>query len=82
MPPFHGAHQAGITTPAQDRMHFVALDVTTDDREQLVETLKAWTRAAERMTLGAEAAPGGVVGGGPTACRRTPARPTTSRPRA
>ena len=64
---FHGAHQAGITTPAQDRMHFVALDVTTDDREQLVETLKAWTRAAERMTAGAEAAPGGVVGGGPYA---------------
>ena len=63
--PFHGAHQAGITTPAQDRMHFVALDVTTEDRQQLVSTLKAWTRAAERMTAGAEAAPGGVVGGGP-----------------
>ena len=63
--PFHGAHQAGITTPAQDRMHFVALDVTTDDRQQLISTLKAWTRAAERMTAGAEAAPGGVVGGGP-----------------
>ncbi|MDF2091196.1 iron uptake transporter deferrochelatase/peroxidase subunit [Knoellia sp. 3-2P3] len=63
--PFHGIHQAGITTPAQDRLHFVALDVTTDDREQLVETLRAWTRAAERMTAGAEAAPGGVVGGGP-----------------
>ena len=63
--PFHGPHQAGITTPAQDRMHFVALDVTTADRAQLVETLKAWTAAAERMTAGAEAAPGGVVGGGP-----------------
>ena len=62
---FHGEHQAGITTPAQDRLHFVALDVTTDDREQLVTTLKAWTRAAERMTAGAEAAPGGVDGGGP-----------------
>lgn len=63
--PFHGPHQAGITTPAQDRMHFVALDVTTTDRGRLVETLKAWTAAAERMTAGAEAAPGGVVGGGP-----------------
>jgi deferrochelatase/peroxidase EfeB len=63
--PFHGEHQAGIVTPAQDRMHFVALDVTSDDRAQLVEMLKAWTRAAERMTAGAEAAPGGVVGGGP-----------------
>ena len=62
---FRGEHQAGIITPAQDRMHFVALDVVTKDREQLRELLKAWTRAAERMTTGAEAAPGGVVGGGP-----------------
>ena len=28
--PFTGAHQAGIVTPAQDRLHFVALDVVTD----------------------------------------------------
>ncbi|MDN5790420.1 MAG: iron uptake transporter deferrochelatase/peroxidase subunit [Micrococcales bacterium] len=62
---FHGEHQAGIVTPAQDRMHFVALDVVTKDREALAAMLKAWTRAAERMTLGAEATPGGLVGGGP-----------------
>ena len=29
--PFTGAHQAGIVTPAQDRLHFVAFDVTTDE---------------------------------------------------
>ena len=63
--PFHGEHQAGIVTPAQDRLHFVALDVTTDDRAELVELLKTWTHAAERMCAGAEAAPGGLVGGGP-----------------
>ncbi len=63
--PFRGEHQAGITTAAQDRMHFVALDVTTDDVDELRAMLTAWTRAAERMTVGAEAAPGGVVGGGP-----------------
>ncbi|GIL37567.1 iron uptake transporter deferrochelatase/peroxidase subunit [Phycicoccus sp. DTK01] len=63
--PFRGEHQAGITTPAQDRLHFVALDVVTDDPAELRELLTAWTRAAERMTAGAEAAPGGVVGGGP-----------------
>jgi deferrochelatase/peroxidase EfeB len=63
--PFRGEHQAGIVTPAQDRMHFVALDVVTKDRALLVDLLKKWTRAAERMTVGAEAAPGGVVGGGP-----------------
>lgn len=64
---FHGAHQAGIVTPAQDRLHFVALDVVTKDRKALAAMLKTWTRAAERMTAGAEAAPGGLVGGGPYA---------------
>ncbi|MBM6403421.1 deferrochelatase/peroxidase EfeB [Phycicoccus sp. CSK15P-2] len=63
--PFRGAHQAGIVTPAQDRLHFVALDVVTDDADELRELLTAWTRAAERMSFGAEAAPGGTVGGGP-----------------
>ncbi len=63
--PFRGERQSGIVTPAQDRMHFVALDVVTKDRAAVAEMLTAWTRAAERMTAGAEAAPGGVVGGGP-----------------
>ncbi|KJK10155.1 peroxidase [Terrabacter sp. 28] len=63
--PFRGVHQAGIVTPAQDRLHFVALDVVTKDPAQLRGLLEAWTRAAERMTVGAEAAPGGLVGGGP-----------------
>ncbi|MCI2422732.1 iron uptake transporter deferrochelatase/peroxidase subunit [Saccharopolyspora sp. K220] len=61
--PFHGAHQAGITTPAQDRMHFVAFDVTTTDRAELVALLRDWTRAAERMTAGLEAVDHGAVGG-------------------
>jgi deferrochelatase/peroxidase EfeB len=64
---FTGPHQAGIVTPAQDRLHFVALDVTTDRREDLVEVLKAWTAAARRMTSGQDAGPvGAVVGFGPT----------------
>jgi deferrochelatase/peroxidase EfeB len=62
---FRGEHQAGIVTPAQDRLHFVALDVVTKDRDELARMLEAWTRASERMTAGAEAAPGGLVGGGP-----------------
>lgn len=61
--PFYGRHQAGIITPAQDRMHFVALDVTTTDRAELVQLLKDWTAAAERMTRGLEAKPDGAVGG-------------------
>ncbi|HEV8562016.1 MAG TPA: iron uptake transporter deferrochelatase/peroxidase subunit [Actinophytocola sp.] len=65
--PFHGEHQAGIVTPAQDRMHFVAFDVTTRKRDELVTLLKDWTRAAERMTAGQEAKENGAVGGSPEA---------------
>lgn len=56
---FEGAHQAGIVTPAQDRLHFVAFDVVTKDRATLVQLLKDWTAAAQRMTAGRDA---GVVG--------------------
>ncbi|HEV2781364.1 MAG TPA: iron uptake transporter deferrochelatase/peroxidase subunit [Actinophytocola sp.] len=64
---FHGEHQAGIVTPAQDRMHFVAFDVTTSKRDELVGLLRDWTRAAERMTAGLEARENGAVGGVPEA---------------
>jgi deferrochelatase/peroxidase EfeB len=50
--PFQGRHQAGITTPAQDRLHFAAFDVTTDSREELVELLRTWTAGAREMTAG------------------------------
>ena len=60
---FRGEHQAGIVTPAQDRMHFVAFDVTTTKRDELIELLKQWTAAAERMTAGLETVEGGAVGG-------------------
>jgi deferrochelatase/peroxidase EfeB len=65
--PFRGEHQAGVITPAQDRLHFVALDLTTTDRAQIVQLLQRWTVAAERMTAGAEAAPGGAVNRNPEA---------------
>ncbi|MEU2899511.1 iron uptake transporter deferrochelatase/peroxidase subunit [Streptomyces sp. NPDC001273] len=61
---FHGAHQAGIATPVQDRLHFAAFDVTTDDRAEFVELLKEWTQAARRMTAGravGEGAYGGLA---------------------
>ncbi|MFI5890825.1 iron uptake transporter deferrochelatase/peroxidase subunit [Actinoplanes sp. NPDC051513] len=60
---FHGAVQAGIVTPAQDRLHFVAFDVLTKDREQLVQLLKDWTAAAARMTAGHDAGPIGAAAG-------------------
>src|SRR4051812_48805721 len=58
---FHGVHQAGITTPQQDRLHFVAFDVITDDRAQLAGLLRDWTAAARRLTAGRAAGPGGAV---------------------
>jgi len=64
---FTGAHQAGISTPVQDRLHFVALDVVTKDRARLKALLSEWTVAAERMTRGLEAAPDGAVGVSPEA---------------
>jgi deferrochelatase/peroxidase EfeB len=65
--PFYGEHQAGITTPAQDRLHFVALDVITDDRDRLVDMLREWTAAAARMTAGKDAGVIGAVDGIPEA---------------
>ena len=60
--PFHGAHQAGIATAVQDRLHFASFDVKTKDRAELVQLLKDWTRAAERMTAG-QAVGEGAYGG-------------------
>ncbi|MFB9239753.1 iron uptake transporter deferrochelatase/peroxidase subunit [Plantactinospora siamensis] len=65
--PFHGANQAGIVTPAQDRLHFVAFDVLTRDRDRLVEMLRQWTAAAARMTAGRDAGTIGAVNGIPEA---------------
>jgi deferrochelatase/peroxidase EfeB len=60
---FLGEHQAGIVTPAQDRLYFAAFDVITDDVGELVLMLSEWTQAAERMTAGLEAGEFGAVGG-------------------
>ncbi|MFJ9019128.1 iron uptake transporter deferrochelatase/peroxidase subunit [Streptomyces sp. NPDC102259] len=59
---FHGANQAGIATPVQDRLHFAAFDVTTTDRAEFVQLLKDWTEAARRMTAG-KAVGEGAFGG-------------------
>ncbi|MEN8673064.1 iron uptake transporter deferrochelatase/peroxidase subunit [Nocardioides sp.] len=62
---FRGAHQAGILTPVQDRLHFAAFDVTTAERDELVSLLQDWTAAAERMTAGGSAGEIGPVEGNP-----------------
>jgi deferrochelatase/peroxidase EfeB len=61
--PFYGAHQAGILTPVQDRLHFATFDVTTNSRQELVQLLKDWTLAAARMTQGLGAGEVGPTSG-------------------
>jgi len=58
--PFHGARQAGITTPAQDQLVFAAVDVTTTDASALADVLHRWTDATRAMTAGGHV--GGVDG--------------------
>lgn len=60
---FAGPQQPGITTPAQDRMHFAAFDVTTGSREELAQLLRRWTEAGERMMRGESAGPTGPTSG-------------------
>lgn len=62
--PFYGEHQAGIVTPAQDRLHFAAFDLAADaTRADLVELMKDWTIAAASMTAGQDIGDFGAVSG-------------------
>lgn len=65
--PFFGVHQAGIATPAQDRLHFAAFDVTTTSRDRLIRLLQQWTDAAAKMTQGLPVGAFGAVDGSPLA---------------
>jgi deferrochelatase/peroxidase EfeB len=50
--PFYGAHQAGIATPAQDRLHFAAFDLVDTSPAALRELMQEWSRAAAEMSAG------------------------------
>jgi deferrochelatase/peroxidase EfeB len=66
--PFYGAHQSGITTPAQDRLHFAAYDMSARaTREDLIELLQDWSYAAARLSQGLDVSETGAVGGPDTA---------------
>jgi len=54
--PFYGSHQAGIGTAAQDRLHFAAFDLLSEDPAELRDLMRAWTLAA------AEASGGEMIG--------------------
>lgn len=49
---FFADHQAGIATPAQDRLHFAAFDLLSEDPAELRELMREWTRAAAEATAG------------------------------
>jgi deferrochelatase/peroxidase EfeB len=62
--PFYQEHQAGIVTPAQDRLHFAAFDITDGtSRADLIELLQDWTVAAALMTAGKDVGSYGAVSG-------------------
>ena len=51
--PFYDPHQAGIVTPAQDRLAFGSLNVTPGAaRTDVRDLLRDWTLAAARMAAG------------------------------
>jgi deferrochelatase/peroxidase EfeB len=50
--PYYGEHQAGIATAAQDRLHFAAFDLLTEDPAELRELMREWTLAAAEATEG------------------------------
>jgi deferrochelatase/peroxidase EfeB len=61
---FYGRHQAGIVTPAQDRLHFATFDLMPGaTRDSLVRLLKDWTGAAAKMTGGHDVGQFGSVSG-------------------
>ncbi|MCT1766633.1 iron uptake transporter deferrochelatase/peroxidase subunit [Brevibacterium casei] len=60
---FYGRHQAGIVTEAQDRMCFAAVNVLTDDRDELIDLLTQWTAAAANLSRGLPVVEDGVAGG-------------------
>jgi deferrochelatase/peroxidase EfeB len=50
--PFHGAHQAGITTPQPKYLWFGSLDVRAPGRRQLRDLMRSLSATAAAMTAG------------------------------
>jgi deferrochelatase/peroxidase EfeB len=54
---FHGEHQAGIATPAQEHLQFAALDMVSTSRADLRNLLRTWSKAAALMAVGQPVGP-------------------------
>jgi deferrochelatase/peroxidase EfeB len=52
VPFYSGEHQAGIDTPAQDRLHFASFDLLSESPDELRELMREWSLAAAEMTAG------------------------------
>ncbi|HEX7659937.1 MAG TPA: iron uptake transporter deferrochelatase/peroxidase subunit [Pseudonocardiaceae bacterium] len=50
--PFYGVNQAGIATPAQDRLAFAAFDINSTDVTAVKTMLGLWAAAAAQMVEG------------------------------
>ncbi|MBW8089588.1 deferrochelatase/peroxidase EfeB [Streptomyces hygroscopicus subsp. hygroscopicus] len=51
--PFHGGHQAGITTPLQAHGHLLAFDLKAGaNRKAAAALLRRWSRTARQLTAG------------------------------
>jgi deferrochelatase/peroxidase EfeB len=60
--PFHGAHQAGIATPAQRNATVVSFDVLAADRGELTELMRTLTDRARFLTSGGTPPDPGISG--------------------
>jgi deferrochelatase/peroxidase EfeB len=58
---FHGTHQAGITTPVQERLLYGTFDLLDDDRAALQSLLQDWTTASAALTEGRTVGPAAPV---------------------
>jgi hypothetical protein len=77
---FDGAHQAGITTPTQQRLLFIAFDVIDgSSKADLAGLLQSWTTMARRVTAGQTA---GNTAPANAAARLPPCFPALARPAA
>lgn len=54
---FFGARQAGVTTPPQRHSVFVAFDLQTESRRELISLLQRWTSTAANLCVGRPADP-------------------------